>query len=1038
MPLLACGPSFPNSYLIWGNEYQLTMMPRPTFSAEVADAVRREYGIDGTLACRHGSRWVHTLKADKADLEAALAARGVGESERKRIIESYGELRVAIKQHADGWQGDSEYRRIRSATGFPLSLHDQLLCELPSEFAIYVRGAAAYKVGDDVTAHEHWIKLLELPKDERHYRSTWAAFMLGKMAIKHRPKEAVRRFVQLRDLAAAGFADSANLTASSFAWEVECVGFASVAARLRKHAEAFARGTDRDRFTALVNMRILAGNVLASDTIDRNLISDVFCRRVLVSYVVSHHVHFERRRFDSFLRALDVAGVDVIEDAERLAWAGYNAGQFEHAERWLEYADFSLPWTRWLQAKLELRSGSTERAASLLQTIATDLENGTIAPGDPVWQQMQGPSAYQYHFAAATPGRQLYGELGVLYTNHEQYDRALVAFLRGGLWLDAAHVAERLMSTDAVEKMIAELAGQKPIQVYVRYQRMDAVKSLRHLLARRLVREKQWQRAATFMPIELGGRLAELRDALRLADDTAAPVEERAAQLFRAGMITREVGMELMGTELAPDFFYCSGQFENRDAPRYGEEAGRRAADSQHNVPQALLDLSVASPGEAGRHSATRPIPDKRFHYRYQAAELMWRCAELLPDNTALMARALYIGGRFIADRDPKTADKFYKALVNRNRRLAISREADRLRWFPENFYLGIEVDEFMQQIAPLNMLPERQADPVSHYLHLYGITGSKVSVADTAEVVVAIIRRCAAALKKHEIVEGPQWASVYAIAIENALFDLRDRKVPHAIRLLVELLEDEGLWLDPTLDMALTDAIGAAGPTAIPFLEVLEGQAFGRGQHLIERIRGGEFDDIERHRADRRAFRRSAAHYSDRMSALSEADDAFFFIDDSGDLRIHRMGTRAALRVITMSEISYSSLATSPGTLWIGCSKGLIRYTIADESWALQQIDGEDLSAAVSKVAVEDGELRIRCGATRYIVPLDESAGQEPGAGAADAPPVAAVLAPAGPGEGPSPETWLFLLFGLALGMVVTRLSASSARTEDATLKTS
>ena len=62
----------------------------------------------------------------------------------------------------------------------------------------------------------------------------------------------------------------------------------------------------------------------------------------------------------------------------------------------------------------------------------------------------------------------------------------------------------------------------------------------------------------------------------------------------------------------------------------------------------------------------------------------MWKCAELLPNNNELKARALCIGGSYIKIEDPQEADKFYKALVRTCGRTKLGKEAYKLHWFPE------------------------------------------------------------------------------------------------------------------------------------------------------------------------------------------------------------------------------------------------------------------------------------------------------------------------------------------------------------------
>ena len=79
-----------------------------------------------------------------------------------------------------------------------------------------------------------------------------------------------------------------------------------------------------------------------------------------------------------------------------------------------------------------------------------------------------------------------------------------------------------------------------------------------------------------------------------------------------------------------------------------------------------------------------RADPEARFHYRYQAAFLALDAARLLPDNADETARILCTAGSWLKERDPQTADLFYKALVRRCRKTAIGAEADRKRWFPK------------------------------------------------------------------------------------------------------------------------------------------------------------------------------------------------------------------------------------------------------------------------------------------------------------------------------------------------------------------
>ena len=66
----------------------------------------------------------------------------------------------------------------------------------------------------------------------------------------------------------------------------------------------------------------------------------------------------------------EAAGHEVVEDADRLAWAVYRGGDMRAAEAWLGkvYADPDL--ARWIRAKLLLRAGKLDQAAALFARIA--------------------------------------------------------------------------------------------------------------------------------------------------------------------------------------------------------------------------------------------------------------------------------------------------------------------------------------------------------------------------------------------------------------------------------------------------------------------------------------------------------------------------------------------------------------------------------------------------------------------------------------------------------------------------------------------
>ena len=88
-----------------------------------------------------------------------------------------------------------------------------------AEFAIYLAGRSLAESrnlpGARAARHARHAK----PPADRVWRSTWAAFKIGRSYQDDDPAEAIRWFRLTRELAAEGFADSLGLANSSIGWE---------------------------------------------------------------------------------------------------------------------------------------------------------------------------------------------------------------------------------------------------------------------------------------------------------------------------------------------------------------------------------------------------------------------------------------------------------------------------------------------------------------------------------------------------------------------------------------------------------------------------------------------------------------------------------------------------------------------------------------------------------------------------------------------------------------------------------------------------
>ncbi len=233
-------------------------------------------------------------------------------------------------------------------------------------------------------------------------------------------------------------------------------------------------------------------------------------------------------------------------------------------------------------------------------------------------------------------------------------------------------MAERLLSVDELAQAVDAAAARTPDPEAREIEGIEGDGDwARLLLARRLVRENQGERASPYLPEAQRETLAAYLTDVRLGFDSSCPAAERAEALWRAARLLRRHRLQLAGTALEPDWAEWGGAFELDPVAR------RRLG-----VPLLEGGVFAPTPDEQAR-IRKNPAPEKRFHYRYLAAELAWWAASLMPDGDEATARVLIEAGGWLKARDPKAAEPFYQALVLRCGDTAPGREAKLRRWFP-------------------------------------------------------------------------------------------------------------------------------------------------------------------------------------------------------------------------------------------------------------------------------------------------------------------------------------------------------------------
>lgn len=696
--LWACGPYFPRWLL--GPERVLEPAPEGLLRHEIA----RLKMAAAPRAVPADDPWQQTAEAGVADLRKALEAAKVPAGRRDDLVARYTEVRNVLSQHAASvmvFPNVSEPLDPEEETGGeepsqPLPLPESLTVPegLPAEFADYLRGALAYHRGDLGGATSAWEGLLKRPEVERRFRSTWAAFMLGKTHLRaERPGEAVRWFQRTREIAGQkGFEDSLGLASASLGWEAR-------AERDQGHHDKalvlYARQAQGGDPSGMISVRFVARQALkAGPDALSSIARSAEARNVLTAFLVSDASApwelWELEQMDpaegeeapgidpavsAWLAALQKAGVKEAEGADRIAWAAYQGGDFSSARQWLDRAPADAPMARWISAKLLLRDGKLAEAQKLLEQIAATLPDPQLSEGE-----MSFHSEGSIGGKIATPSLAA-GESAALLTTQGKYVEALDRFLKSGFWVDAAHLAERVIPVDELKgyvdsKWPADLIKDLPEWPMYNEGLETApsnlvARDIRYLLGRRLVRAGRYDEAKGYLPAEWEPQLDTLKTSLLQSRDAQQPADRRAAALFRAACVTRKQGMELTGTELDPDWFYFEGQHEMLYYPEQMEARTK----NPHLKP---------GPGELQRLESNLPEPDVRFHYRYRAADLAQEAANLLPDGSEQKARYLATAGTWLKARDPEAARPYLKALLDCCSDTKIGQAAQKSRWFPD------------------------------------------------------------------------------------------------------------------------------------------------------------------------------------------------------------------------------------------------------------------------------------------------------------------------------------------------------------------
>jgi hypothetical protein len=538
---------------------------------------------------------------------------------------------------------------------------------LPAELRLYSAGAVAFAQGEDALASEYFQRLLALPAAQRPLRSTWAAYSLARLATyasfppttdddaepaaapalaPEAAASARSNLILVRSLADAGFADPLDLRLASLG---EQARIAKSQGDWSGAIELYASQLQQGSMGGYSSLKMLAGELARMPEPQLlSLLPELQVQQLLTAYLISHAgwsyegpSPTEQRLVQLLLRS-DIAN---LANADRLAALSYQAGQYDNAAGLLTHAgDSGLAW--WLRAKLALRAGDPAAASAAYAKAAKAF------PQDEDWGTRRGASG---DLEQLKPQCRVEGESALLALNSGDYLAAFTQLYSSGeiYWLDSAVVAERVLSLDELKTYVDANVSAPPAlsqEAIDNYQPRPVAASLRALLGRRLLRAERYDEASAYFDSPQLQQAARDYGAARRAATQGWDRIGRAQALYAAAELARQLGMELLGYEMSPDFAFVGGNYSLDN--NYYEPLGPPPAA---NFPNA---------GEARRQDASQAQPNQRFHYRAVAAELANQAADLLPARSQAFAASLCQASSWLIDTDSAAAQRYYQRYI--------------------------------------------------------------------------------------------------------------------------------------------------------------------------------------------------------------------------------------------------------------------------------------------------------------------------------------------------------------------------------------
>lgn len=689
---LGCGPFFPDTML--DHPQSALAVPPVSYLSNLHKLAGNTYP-KADLDQTGGDSLLRQIPLEVAELREIWEKEGIAEEEIENRVLRYTGVRTTMLLPLQ----EVSFRDFPTHPDKITDLQPEPLGEgFPTEVADYVEAARLYGSGKTEEARKLWMEILERPVADKRLRSLWAAWMLAKTSAT--TDESLEWYARVEEEAKLGGTDVLRLRAAAKSWRASRIK--DPLASIHLLYESFCEG----RESAAIDLRQTSAFLLSSE--DEALLeaaaADPLVRRLLSMDLhafldsrgqMAIENHAEESKDSAWYAALEKQGDGAGEGAAEVAWALYSSGNYDESRRWLALASENDVLALWLQAKFDLRDGDTEAAAQHLS------EAIRLRSSEADWDPSNYYSEGRWfesgeEFQALRDGRML-AEKGVVAVSQGEYISALQSLSDAGYWADASFVAENLISTDALLEHVRRVSpkwtkeeGDDMVAGERNYNRgADPGNRLRWVLARRLNRERRFAQASEFVPPDLAATLNRYIAVDQARRSGKFSGETQAAIVWEQALMHRHYGAELFSTESAPDGGYVGWNFPVSDltVARSRKDGWARDTEnwgtyisSQEPGDRAIPPVSSEEVLRMRKYGVKNR---KRFHYRYDAADLGWEAAKSLPANHPLLAQLYTTAGLWIAHADPEAADRFYQALVRRCAKTEEGRAADAKKWFP-------------------------------------------------------------------------------------------------------------------------------------------------------------------------------------------------------------------------------------------------------------------------------------------------------------------------------------------------------------------